>query len=89
MVGILAVVAVIALLSFKHRGKVKLQGPGKLGLAVDGSNGEQGPAIQAEGIRSRGGGLTATDATGKGVTVKDVVVQKDISLSTQAQGPKA
>jgi len=88
ILGFLALVAIVALFRFRHGAKVRIKGPGGSGLEVDGSN-DAAPAIRAEGVKSRTGGLVADDRTGRGVDAKGIDVEKDVRLSSKPNDPKA
>lgn len=90
IVGILAVIALVAFFFFRQRTTVEVKGPLGTGLKVDASNqpAPSAPGVKGETIKSRKGGLTAHDETGHGVEVKDVDVEKDVDLKNLA-APKA
>ena len=85
---VLALVAVVGLLVFKQRAKVRIKGPGKIVLDIDGSN-DPAPAIRAEGVKSHAGGVVADDGTGRGLDVKNIEAKEDVRLSSKANDPKA
>ena len=86
--GILALVAIFAFVRFKQRARVKIKGPGNLGLDIDASNDPQA-AIKIEDAKSRKGGLSAIDETGRGIDGRKIDVQKDIDFKVGRPGPKA
>ena len=90
IVGIFAIIALVAFFQFRKRTKVDFNGPFGTGLKVDASNEPTPPtpAVKGENIKSRKGGLKAHDETGRGVDVKDVEVEKDVDLKSTAD-PKA
>ena len=82
---IFALVGVAAFIRFRQRGSAEITGPFGTGLKVKGSN-DPAPndaSIQAQGLKSRKGGVVADDATGRGVDVRDVDVESDILLSSK------
>jgi hypothetical protein len=87
VVGLLAVVVVVAFSLFRRRAKVKIIGPGGTSLDVDASN-DPSPAIRADGVKSSSGGLVADDETGRGVDVKNIDVQNDVRLTSRPHDPK-
>ena len=90
IVGILAVIALVAFFLFRQRTKIELKGPFGTELKVDATNKPTPPtpAVKGEDIKSRKGGLKAYDETGRGVEVKGVEVEKDVDLKSTAD-PKA
>lgn len=90
IVGIFAIIVIIAFLLFRQRTKINLRGPFGTGLDVDASNHTIPPlpAIKAENLKALKGGLKAYDETGRGIDVKTVEVEKDIDLKSTAD-PKA
>jgi hypothetical protein len=86
---VLAVVAIAGLWLFRQRAKIRIKGPGKSGLDLDVSN-DPKAAINVDGAKSRAGGFTGVDATGRGIDLKDVAVEKDISATVKPKvSPKA
>lgn len=85
---VLALVAFAAFLLFRERAKVRIKGFGNTAIDIDASN-TPTPAIQAEGLTSRRGGLVAEDNTGRGAQVKHVEVENDIRITSSSQSPKA
>lgn len=90
IIGILAVLVILAFLLFRQRTRVTLKGPLGTVLDVEAANRAEPPtpAIKAEDLTARKGGLKAHDETGRGVDVKKVDVEKDIDLKSTAD-PKA
>jgi hypothetical protein len=90
IVVVLAALGVVALLVFRRSAKVKLKGPGGIGVDIDGSN-QARPAISAKDLKSKGGGLAVSESTGQGMEIEKVEVAKDIVLSSsnKASDPKA
>jgi hypothetical protein len=86
VIGIFAVIVILAFLLFRQRTQVNLKGLFGTGLDVDASNqpAPPTPAIKAEDLKARKGGLKAHDETGRGVDVKQVEVEKDIDLKSTA-----
>lgn len=86
VLALLALVAVAFFMVFRHRGKLKMQGPFNTGLEMDGSNepAAPGPGVRADDLSSEEGGLTARDESGRGVDVKRVRTKNDINLTTSS-----
>lgn len=84
VIAIFAMIVIAAFLVFRQRAKVEIRGPLNTGLKLDASNEllPISPGIKIEGAKSRGGGLTAEDGTGRGADVRDVEVQTDIRVSS-------
>jgi hypothetical protein len=87
IVVVLGLVAIVAFLRYSQRARVKIKGPGNTGLDLDASNDPQ-PAIKVEDARSRKGGFSATDQSGRGIDGKKIDVEKDIDLKVVPPGPK-
>lgn len=85
VVVVFAVVAIVVFLRYQ-RARVKIKGPGKLGMEVDASD---PPAIRVEDAKSRKGGLSATVDDGRSIDAKKIDVEKDINLKVGDSGPKA
>ena len=85
VVAVFGLIAIVVLFRFRNA-RIKIKGPGKLGMDVDASD---PPAIRAEDVNSRKGGITATDETGRGIDANKVEVEKDIQLKVERPGPKA
>ncbi|MGC2694699.1 MAG: hypothetical protein WA738_02825 [Candidatus Angelobacter sp.] len=88
IVVVLGLVAIFAFLRYSQRARVKIKGPGNIGLDLDASNDPQA-AIRVEDAKSRKGGLSATDETGRGIDGRKIEVEKDINLKVGQPGPKA
>lgn len=88
IVAVLALVAIIGFVRFKQNAKVKIKGPGNTSMDFDATNAPQ-PAIHAHDLKSRKGGFTAQDETGRGADVEKVDVEKDIHIKTGSNNPKA
>lgn len=87
VIVIFALVALGAFQVFRQRAKVRIKGPGKTGLDLDASN-EQKAAINVEDAKSRAGGFTGVDRTGRGIDAKRLDVEKDINIAVDTQNPK-
>jgi hypothetical protein len=85
VVVVFGVIAIVVFLRFQ-RTRVKIKGPAGLGMDVDASD---PPAIRVEDAKSRQGGLSATDETGRGIEGRKIDVEKDIDLKVERPGPKA
>jgi hypothetical protein len=87
----LVIVAVVQV--FRQKIKAKVKGPAGMSLEVDASNAPPVPvaAVRVEDIKSRSGGLVAEDATGRGVDVKKVEVERDVRVTSSPpkDAPKA
>lgn len=83
-VVVFALVAVFAFVVYKRRAKVSIKGPLGTELNIDAENEPSGPApgVKIEDAKSRSGGLTAEDRTGRGADVKRVEVERDIKVTS-------
>jgi hypothetical protein len=92
-VVVFALVAIFAFMVYRKRAKVSIKGPGGTGLDLDASDelGSPAPGVKIEDAKSRSGGLTAKDATGRGAAVKKVRVEGDIEVTSEPpeENPKA
>jgi hypothetical protein len=92
-VGIVAVavVALVVAVRFGSRVRARIKAPG-VDMAVDGSN-DPAPAVVAENITSRAGGVRAQDATGRGVHARGIDAHTDVEISAASgasgKDPKA
>jgi hypothetical protein len=77
-----ALAVIVVAFRFKRRVKANIKGPGGVSMTVDGSN-EPAPAVVAENIKSLEGGVTAKDATGRGVHARDVEAKRDVVISSE------
>lgn len=82
VIAIFAAVIIGVAMTFRHRIKAVIKGPGGTGLEVEASHPVPRPGVHIEDARSRRGGLTATDATGRGAEVQRVEVEQDIQVSS-------
>jgi hypothetical protein len=82
IIAIFAVVIIVMTVAFRHRLKAIIKGPGGTGLEVDASNPSPRPGVYVEDARSRRGGLTAQDDTGRGADARKIEVEKDIWISS-------
>ncbi len=80
-----AVIAIVVFLRYQ-RARVKIKGPGNMGMEVDASN---PPAIRVEEAKSRKGGLSATVDDGRSIDARKIDVEKDINLNVGRSDPKA
>jgi hypothetical protein len=78
IVVVLGLVAIFAFLRYGRRARVKIKGPGNTGLDLDASDDPQA-AIRAEDVKSRKGGITATDETGWASTPKRLKSRRTLS----------
>lgn len=83
VIVIFALVALAAFMRFGRRVKVGIKGPGGIGLDVDASNepAPLSPGVRIHDVKSRSGGLTAMDQTGR-VDVERAEVEKDINVTS-------
>jgi hypothetical protein len=90
IVIVLALVAIFAFLRYNQRARVKIKGPGNIGLDLEASN-DPAPRIVIEDAKSHRGGLRAEEGTGSGVQVRRVEVDQDIQVTTHSRDhdPKA
>src|SRR5690348_11171648 len=89
---VLLVILAFALLAFasfyfyKQRTKIGIKGPMGARFDLEASN-DPTPAVHIKNAKSRRGGLTAADRTGRGAAVKDVTVEKDINVVSSREEP--
>ena len=81
VIALFALVAVAALVVFRRRADVRIQGPGQTGLQVRGSN-DPAPATTLEGITSRAGQVRGEDQTGRGTSLRQVDAHGDVTGRT-------
>ena len=82
VVAIFVAVIIVVAITFYHRIKAVIKGPGGTGLEMEAlPNPLPRPGVRIEDARSRRGGLTAMDATGRGAEIKKVEVERDIQVS--------
>ena len=94
IVIVLFVLAVIAAFQvYRRRARVRIKGPVGTTLEIDASNEpvQSTPGVKVTEAKSRSGGLTATDKTGRGVEVARVEVERDIAVTSAPEEahPKA
>jgi hypothetical protein len=82
VVAIFAVVVIVVAVAFRQQIKTVIKGPGGMGLELDASNPTLRPGVEVTDAKSRRGGLTAEDQTGRGAAVRQVEVEKDIRASS-------
>ena len=88
VMAIFAVVVIVVAVAFRQRIKTVIKGPGGTGLELDASNPTLGPGVEFTDAKSRRGGLTAEDRTGRGAVVRQVEVETDLhASSTPPPGP--
>jgi hypothetical protein len=85
---VFALVVIVGLLIFR-RVRAKIKGPLGTGLEIDASNepAGQGAAVKVTEAKSRSGGVTARDETGRGVEVSKVEVERDIAVTSTPPKP--
>jgi hypothetical protein len=82
VIAVFAVVIIVVAVAFRQRIRTVIKGPGGAGLELDASNPTLRPGVEITEAKSRQGGLTAKDQTGRGTTVRQVEVEKDIRVSS-------
>jgi hypothetical protein len=82
VIAIFAVVIIVVAVAFRQRIKAVVKGPGGTGLEIDASNPMLRPGVEITDAKSRRGGLSAEDQTGRGTAVRQVEVEKDIHASS-------
>ena len=89
VVGVFALVAIAAFLMYRRKAKVSIKAPFGAGVDIDASNEPAAPsaAVRVSEAKSRSGGLTARDETGRGVEVNKVEVERDISATSTPPKP--
>jgi hypothetical protein len=88
-VGLLALAGIAFFAVFRKRGNLTIKGPGGISLEAHGSN-DPAPtqsAVRVTDAKSRAGGITAADTTGRGAEVSRVEVERDINVSSQPPNP--
>lgn len=80
--AIFAVVVIVVAVTFRQQIKTVIKGPGGTGLELDASNPQLRPGVEVTDAKSRQGGLTAKDQTGRGAAVRQVEVEQDIRVSS-------
>ena len=78
VIALLAIVGVAAFVVFRRRADVDIQGPGRTGLRVRGSN-DPAPATTMEGVTSRSGQVRGEDRTGRGTSLRQVDAHGDVT----------
>jgi len=83
VMGLFALVVIVGLLIFP-RVRAKIKGLWGTGLEIDVSKEPAGPspAVKVSEAKSRSGGVTAHDETGRGVEVSKVEVERDITATS-------
>ncbi len=81
---VFAVIAVASFLVFRQKTRIKIKGPQGTGFELEADNTAPlpRPGIEAEGIKSRKGGIVAEDQTGRGVKAKDFEAEDDVLLGS-------
>jgi hypothetical protein len=84
VIVVFALVVIAAYQHYRKRVKVKIHGPAGTGLELEASDESATPApgVKVTDAKSRGGGLTAKDETGRGVEVSKVEVERDITATS-------
>jgi hypothetical protein len=86
IVAILVLVAVYAFIRYRGSAKVKIHGPGKIGMDLDASN-DRAPAVVVEDAKSHEGGIRVEDGTGAGAHVRRVEAEQDIHVTARSEKP--
>lgn len=86
---VFALVAIAAYQRFKKHVKVRIHGPAGTGLELEASDESTTPppAVKVTDAKSRSGGLTAKDETGRGVEVSKVEVEREITATSAPAKP--
>lgn len=84
VIVVFALVALFAFLRYGKRTKTTIHGPAGTRLEIEASDETSAPtaAVRVSDAKSRSGGLTATDETGRGVEVSKVEVERDITATS-------
>jgi hypothetical protein len=84
VIGIFALIIVLAFLRFRQQGHAEIKGPFGTSLRVGGANehSRRRGGITAKGVKSHEGGMRADERTGSGIDVKDIDARKDVILSS-------
>ena len=93
IIGIFAVVVIIALLFYRSRAKAEIKGPFGTGVTIDASN-DPPPAPTPPGVSmtdvKAGKDATATNKTGGGVTMQTIDAKGNVTATAEnPTGPKA
>ncbi len=80
--GIIGLLALIAFLRYRQRGKADIKAPFGFRAIIEGSNTSSKPGVSAKRIKSRKGGVKAEDSTGRGIEANKIDAQKDVILSS-------
>ena len=83
-----ALVVIVGLLIFR-RVRAKIRGPLGTGVEIDASNepASPSPAVRVSEAKSRSGGVTARDETGRGVEMSKVKAERDITATSTPPKP--
>lgn len=86
VVGILAIVLVVAFGVYRAGLKGRIRGPFGTELEVGGSNRQEAvpPAIEVNGVKSRKGKARLEDTTGRGVKGRDIDAHGDVDIHSGA-----
>jgi hypothetical protein len=89
VIVLFALVVIAAYQHYRKRVKVKIHGPAGTGLELEASDESATPApgVKVTDAKSRSGGLTARDETGRGVEVNKVEVERDITATSAPLKP--
>lgn len=85
IIGIFALIVIIAVIRYKQQGGAEIKGPFGLSLKIEGSNKEENPqqrGIRAKDVLSREGGIKVQEAEGHGVDVEKLDARSDVSISS-------
>ena len=85
VIVIFALIAVAVLIRFRKGASAEIKGPFGTSLKVDGTNNDALPrgGINAEGIKSRKGGLLAENDSPEGINIRNVDVEEEVLLSNK------
>ncbi len=84
VIAIFGLIAVSAIWRFRKDIRIKIKGPQKTGLQVNGSSDPvlTTPGVKLEGAKSSEGRVVATDGTGRGAAVKQVEAKRDVIVKS-------
>lgn len=84
IIGIFALVVIIGFFLYRKSGNAEIKGPFGTGVKFDGKNNSSNSGgIKAKGLKSQEGGISADDATGKGIEIVNANAKDDIILSSR------
>lgn len=84
VLAVLGIIAIVFIWRFGGQVRMKLKGPLKTQLEMDGSESKPLPGVRGEDLTSAAGGIKAHDKTGRGVEVKKAKAHQDIELTNES-----